>query len=268
MKKYITILAVLTLTIIGCGPREIAEETTTACIPENLQVDVKDGAMDVIWENSCENLISGYNIYISEDKNQAEANPYNNGPFPGDTNPEDGKEIYEAKQLQNGKKYYVSVKIINADQTLSKPSEQILAVCGPREEIELSIRFKSDNDGYSFKDNNYVRADNVDNDLYFWSKDNVDYISSPHKLDGFLKNNKLSKISFTGEFAELKVKINSVKKGKQTDRLEIKENDWILLETADKKHALINILGFTGSGEERKISMFIAYSPIAGEMIF
>ena len=267
IKKYIIMFFSVLILLTGCGPKEIAEEQAGGCSPEKIQVNVNDGSMEVRWNNSCENLISGYNIYINEKPNSVN-DPHNNGPYAGDTNPDDGVETYQADHLENGKIYYVSVKIINTDQSLSQPSKEIPAVCGPRTEIDLSVRFKSDHDGYSFDKNEFVRADNVDNDLYFYSKDGKDYISSPHKLDGFLKVNKLGKISYKGDFDGLKSKIESLSSVPSKDRVEVSKGDWIHLVTSDNNNGFIKVLDLSGNGEKRVIKLFIAYSTVAGEMIF
>lgn len=269
-KLFFPLLIVLAFMFIyGCTPKPPAGETSS-CIPENLNVNVDDSMMQVVWENNCKNLISGYNIYINDKPNQqsSDLKPFNFEPFAGDTDPEDGVERYEAKQLENGKKYYVSVRIINPDRTLSKPSKEFVAVCGAREEITLSIRYKSDHDGYSFEKNEYVKADNLENDLYFFSKDGVDYISSPVKLDGFLKANKLTKLSYTGDFEKLRYKINDINPKADLDRVKIAKNDWLFLVTPDKKSALIKVLDISGKGEARQIKLFIAYVPIENELIY
>lgn len=267
-KKYLIITCILAgLLSYGCPPPKdkIAVEQGD-CGVSNIQVDVNDRTMNVSWENNCEKNIAGYNIYISETENSDE--PFNFAPFDGDTNPEDGIENYIANQLDNGKKYYVSVKIINPNQTLSKKSEEIIAVCGPREEIELSIRYKSEHDGYSFVENKYVRADNLTNDLYFYSKDGVDYLASPHKLDGFLRVNKMEKLPFKGEFKSLRENINKYYRLAVEDKLAVSQNDWIQVTTFDKTNAFLKVLGFSGAGEDRKIKLFVAYSPLANELIF
>ena len=114
--------------------------------------------------------------------------PFNPTPFPGDTNPDDGVEHFTAEGLQNGVTYYVTIRTVYPDGTLSPPSREVGVVCNPRGEVEISIRYESEHDGYSFAGDRYVRADTDENDLYFFSKDGIDYIASPDRLDGFLKN--------------------------------------------------------------------------------
>jgi hypothetical protein len=276
MIKRIIILSMSVLLLFGCKPKEVAEERST-CNPTDIKVDVNHEMMDVSWINPCKELISGYNIYISETplnnsypgtELPSSVKPFNDSSFVGDTNPDDGIEIFEAKNLKNNKKYYITVRMINPNMTLSKPSQEVIAVCGAREEIELSIRYKSNQDGYSFKDNQYVRADNLQNDLYFFSKDGTDYLNSPHKLDGFLNINKLAKLSYKGNFENLRSKIQSLRFKTDQDKVKIAKNDWLIMKTASGNYCLINVIGFSDSGVNRKVKLFIAYSSVPNELIF
>jgi hypothetical protein len=276
MIKRIFICLIPVLLFFGCGPKEITEERLT-CSPTDINVDVNHEMMNVSWVNPCERLISGYNIYISETPlSQKYSNtelpssvkPFNDSSFAGDTNPEDGIEIYEAKNLENNKKYYVSVRMVNPDLTLSKPSEEVLAVCGARENIELSIRYKSDKDGYSFNNNQYVRADNTKNDLYFFSKDGIDYLNSPHKLDGFLNVSKFGKLSYKGDFSNIRSKTQTLRFKTDQDKVEINKNNWLIMKTSSGNYCLINVVGFSGSKENRKVQLFVAYSSVPNELIF
>lgn len=268
-KKILAISCIVSgLLLYGCPPPKTTINSEQGdCGVSDVAVDVNDHMMNVSWVNNCNKTIAGYNIYISESKN-SDAKPYNDVPFDGDTNPEDGIENYEAKNLENGKKYYVSVSIVNPDQTESKRSTEIVAVCGPRVEIELAVRYKSENDGYSFDSNRYVRADNVANDLYFFSKDGVDYISSPNNLDGFLRVNKFEKLNYKGDFQDLRSQISKYYRLAVKNKIAVTQGDWFIMTTFEKTHALIKILGFSGSGEKRRIKLFVAYSPLANELIF
>lgn len=275
---FLTIIVLIAVVVTGCGTKKVAEEVpTTACQPEDIEVAVNDGSMDVYWQDNCDQLISGYNIYVSEDPLTEKYSgtslpesikPNNLVTYAGDTNPEDGVVHYPTENLENGKKYYVSVRIVNPDRTLSKPSNEVLAVCGPRGEIELSIRYKSEQDGYSFDQNQYVRADNIDNDLYFYSRDGVDQLASPNKLDGFLRISKLAKLSFTGDFTELKSNLSVLVDNPSGDKVDVAKGDWVQIQTPENRTALVQVLDIFGSGEERRIKLFFAYSPISGEPIF
>lgn len=262
---------------MSCGPGKVPEETAGKCYPEDLRVDVNSHTMDVSWKNGCDQLISGYNIYIS-DKPLAAAypgpdlpetvQPFNPAAYSGDTNPDDGVEHFIAERLENGKKYYVSVRTVYPDRTLSRPSEERVAVCGPRGEIELSIRYKSNQDGFSFEQNQHVRADDSNNDLVFYSKDGEDYIDAPSRLNGFIKANRILKTSLSGSFDQIRRQAAELKGDPTKDRVAVEKEDWLWVRTPDGTNALVKVLDIQGTGSERRIKLFFAYSPLAGEMVF
>ncbi|MEW6412107.1 MAG: hypothetical protein AB1483_06475 [Candidatus Zixiibacteriota bacterium] len=261
----------------GCAPKPIVEEQPTVCLARDLGVDVNTQTMDVHWKTDCASLISGFNIYISDtplnDKYPgadlpAMVKPFNPAPYPGDTNPDDAVEHFIADGLQDGKKYYVSVRVVMPDGTVSKPSNEVVAVCGPSGEMELSIRYKSDHDGFAFSLNDYVRADDLNNDLYYFSKDGKDYLNSPVKLDGFLKANRLRRLPFRGDFNDVREMLNGITSESNEDRLEVSKGDWIHLQTPTGENAVIRVLGFSGEGSDRKIRLFYAFSPYSQEILF
>ena len=275
--KMICLSAVLLLLAAGCGPRKGIGESSRKKVSDGLVVNVDNMTMDISWPTHRGKLISGYNIYISREPLAQKyrsaslpktVKPFNRIPFPGDTEPEDGIEHYQAKGLENGVKYYVSVRVVYPDGKLSKPSPERLVVCGPRGEMSLSIRYQSNQDGYSFARDSYVRADAGDNDLMFYSKDGTDYLDSPVKLDGFLRNCRLAKIPFKGDFHEVNGKLESLDDLNFGERVTIKPEDWILLITPEKGHALINVIGITGEGENRKARLYFAYSELPGGELF
>ncbi|NOY87839.1 MAG: hypothetical protein GXO93_00430 [FCB group bacterium] len=261
----------------GCGPQKIAQETTLGCYPKDLQIQVNSRKMDISWKNNCPKIISGYFIYISDSSLTAkfpgtelpkDIRPFNLTAFSGDTNPDDGIEHFTAEHLENGKKYYVSVRIVFPDRSLSQPSNEVVAVCGPRDTIELSIRYKSDHDGYSFVKNRYIPADDVDNDIYFFSKGGNDFLLSPSELEGFLKENKLSKLPFKGNFNQVRKQVKDLSSPLWQDKVSVKKGDWVLLKTSDKEYALLKVLQIAGKGEKRRVKLFFAFSPLPKELIF
>ena len=267
----------LLVLLVRCAPEKRLKEMPTGCYPYNAGVEVNDRQMIITWRNNCRRLMSGYFIYINEEpladqysdtQLPASVKPFNHTPFPGDTNPEDETEHFVAEGLENGVKYYVSVRVVNPDRTLSKPSNEVVAVCGPRGEIELSIRYKSDRDGFSFEKNAYVRTDDIDNDLYFYSKDGTDYLASPSRLNGFLKTNKLKVLPFNGEFDQVRARFSALESQPDQDRVVVKRGDWVHILSSDGKSALVKVLSISGEDEHRRLKLFYAFSPLANEAIF
>lgn len=273
-----SVISVLILTfLVRCVPEKRPEETPGGCYPYEASVEVNSRQMTVTWKTHCSRLMSGYFIYISDEplankypgsELPPTITPINHTPFPGDTNPDDGAEHFVAEGLEDGVKYYVSVRVVNPDRTLSKPSNEVAAVCGPRGEIELSIRYKSGRDGFSFEKNDYVRADDLDNDLYFYSKDGTDYLASPNRLDGFLKANRAAVLPLRGEFVQVKTMFPAFDSRPDRDRVAVRTGDWVHILTPDGKSALMKVLSVNGKGERRRIKLFYAFCPLANGAVF
>jgi hypothetical protein len=270
--------ACLVATVVaGCGPGKIEPEVSSDCYPADLRVEVNSGTMDISWKAKCSRLISGYNIYINENpivekypgsELPPTIKPFNLTPYSGDTNPDDDFEHFVADKLENGRKYYVSVRVVNPDLTLSPPSREVAVVCGPSGEIDLSIRYQSDKDGYCFAKNEYVPADDLDNDLYFYSRDGVDYLNSPVRLNGFLKENHFRRLPYKGSFGEIRMRLGGMSSSPGEERIPIKAGEWLHLSTPDGANALLNVLQVYGTGSERRVKLFFVYNSYTDEMIF
>ncbi len=279
-------LSVASVVLFGCGPKKPAATPETALpavshpnvLPIDLQVRADDGAMTVRWKQQGTGVISGFNIFISREplvrksgtSGVAGATPHNSTVYPGDTNPEDQFIEYIADGLDNGVKYFVSVRVVFPDQTMSEPSNEVVAVCGPRGEFTLTVRFKSDDDGYSLASGRCVRADASDNDLYFFTKDGVDYLASPSRLNGYLRRSSLHLVSERGEFDDIckQLAAGEATLGERTDRLGIKVGNWLIVKTAQGHSALMQVKGFSGENDARKVSLWYALCPLTGEMLF
>jgi hypothetical protein len=263
---FLTLIAV----ILACGPPPTPQpETGTARDIQDLDVDVNDRMMTVSWKVSGDALMIGFNIYITEeplvgkhpDGNYPDhIEPFNHTPFAGDTDPSDGIEYFEALGLENGRRYYVSVRVVNADRSLSRSSEEQAVICGPRGEMVLLTRFTGNKDGYSFAQNKHVRADATTNDLYYYSKDGKDYLASPSRLDGFLRETRLRLLKAGGSFDEL-VLVRGGKRAETSDRIVVSQGQWIEIDTPDGGQALVQVLGFDGDGSARKVRLYYAFDP-------
>jgi hypothetical protein len=269
MKYTAPVLALLMLAITSCGPAGPGDEKRPrACLPQNVRAEAASHKMTVIWDMPCTDLIAGYNIYISEkplvrrDGTMIEsARPFNHPPFPGDTNPHDGVEHFEAEGLENGVTYYVSVRIVRPDQSLSPPSEEIGVVCGPRGYVKLAIRYTADHDGFSFVGDSLVRADALENDVYFFSKDGVDYLASPKRLNGFLRDTRWQVLDFRGDYDAVAAQVALLSTVPSDERVVIEKGDWVRMWTPEGDRVLIEVLGLKGKGENRTVELFYAVQP-------
>jgi hypothetical protein len=273
------------LALPACGPKPSVTtpsetpatppaEVASAVYADSVSVEVNDHQMTVAWVKRGTGAISGYNIYLSSKPlalkadNPASVQPHNESPFPGDTEPEDGIEHYVAEGLENGIKYYVTVRVAYPDGSVSKPSNEILAVCGPRGEIELSLRYQGERDGWSFEGNQYVRADNASNDLYFFSREGADYLGSPNRLDGFLNVNKFAVLPYYGTLRTVAQELMHSKITATEDQVQVAEGDWVLLTKTNGRNALLNVVGMSGADKSRAITLSFAYCTLVGEVAF
>jgi len=271
-------LVALTLIVAGvsCGPKP-ERGYVGGAYPTDLTIEVNDKQMALSWRKVGEGSIAGYNIYVSERPLAAlypggsidsSVETYNTTPFPGDTIPEDGVEHFDATGLENGVRYYVTVRVVYPDRSVSRPSNEVMAACGPRGEIVLSVRYSGEFDGYSFEQNEYVPADDVDNDLYFWSKDDIDYLVSPRRLSDFINDTRFLVLPYSGIYKEVAARLAESKLTATDDRVEISLGDWVLVSCGRGTHALLRVTELTGSGQNRQVTLFFVYSALVGEMFF
>jgi hypothetical protein len=284
MKRTFPAILVL-LILAGCGPGGVRRSSETryrtgtgkAVSIVDLGVSVNDKSMIVSWRKNGQGAISGYNIYISERPLSAlypdayidtSVAPYNPVPFPGDTNPVDSLEYFEATDLENGVRYYVTVRVVYPDGSVSGPSGEVPAVCGPRGEIELPIRYQSSPDGYSFEKNAYTAANSTDNDLYFYSKDGHDYLASPRRLDGFINDTRFLVLPFRGAFDAVVTHHAEFVPGEAEDQVQVLAGDWVLARCGRGTSALLEVKAIKESGKERRVALFFAYSTVREEIVF
>ena len=283
--KRVVIAPLFLVVLAGCGPRTarqtsqvpLPEEAHKAIIADDLEVDVNDKTMVLSWRRSGQGAISGYNIYVSErplstshpgEYIDSDIAPFNSVPFPGDTEPEDGVEHFEATGLDNGIRYFVTVRVVYPDGSLSRPSNEMSVICGPRGEIELPIRYQASPDGYSFEHNAYTSANSPDNDLYFYSKDGYDYLASPRRLDGFINDTRLVVLPLRGSFDKVAAYAATSAPTASGDQVKIVSGDWILARCERGTSALMEVRDLRGTGEDRRVVLFFAYSAIVGEVVF
>jgi hypothetical protein len=275
VKKIFLIAAIVPLLLIACKPKQGPGEYTNGAYPYDLKLEVDNGMIDVAWKKHGEALVSGYNIYLSEQSLQdkypegnypKDSKPFNSTVFPGDTNPDDGVEHFIAEGLTNGMMYYVSVSVVNPDQTLSMATEELSAVPAPKGEITLAARFGGKNDGYAFFKDEFVSADHVDNDIYYYSRRGKHYLASPTRLDGFLRDSKLVLLPLEGDYANIRGQITEQDYIPSDDRIEVNEGDWVLLSTADSRFVLIQVRKLSSDGKDT--SLFFAVSGLPENVFF
>jgi len=139
-------------------------------------------------------------------------------------------------------------------------------VLDPEGQFDLSIRYKSEQDGFSFAQNGYVRADGEPNDLYFYAKDGQDYLASPERL-GFLRTTRFRTLPYKGELADVTSRLTA-EALPSDDRVRVKKGDWVEVMTEDKTFALIKVVDIVGDGDNRRLNLQYAFSPAVGAPLF
>lgn len=261
-------MALLLLT--SCGPPKPSDEQAVPCHVYDLSVESTGGGLTVGWKIDCSRLISGYNIYIAPtsvesfgDTATLTSEPHNDAVYPGDTDPDDPVVHYEASGLDDGVLYRVAVRVVYSDRTLSSPSKPILARSGPRGEFELMARYSGERDGFSFALDQHVRADDLNNDLYFYSKNGAHYLDSPSRLDGFLRANLLMLQPKTWTIDEYIHRGNRHGEKPTEDRLRIREGDLVWMTTTEGNQAQIRVLKINGGERGGTVRLEYAYWPIS-----
>lgn len=244
---------ILMLTTLSCQPPKDKGEVNRGMVPFNLNATMNDGGFEIAWQCDIKGNISGYNIYASEHSLEkshpdgiypVDVKPVNHPVFPGDTDASDGVEHYLTAGLENGQRYFVTVRTVYPDHTLSDPAPEIVVIPGPSGIITMTERFKGDNDGFSFEKNRTASADAVLNDLFFQVQNGSKYLASPTRLDGFLNQTLLVRLPYKGEYHEVKRLVNQGDQSPSRDRVEVSAGDWVLARLASGKHVLISVSGF------------------------
>ena len=242
------------------------------CTPKNLSAQSGDGKLFLKWDTNCPDsiLLSGYNVYLLKnplDKKYFSAEipqsikPFNDSPYPGDTDPNSKFETIEIERLDNAVEYFVTVRTVFPDGRLSPASNEVSAICRPEGEFSLAFRYADLNDGFSFEKGKSVRADASDNDIYFYEKDGFDFFASPHRLNGFLRQSgfySLGKTNDIYQYPKLEIDFPAVEK------IPVIVGESYLVETADKNFVKLRIEEASGTDKERKLKIKYVYQIIKG----
>jgi hypothetical protein len=270
--------------LLRCAPpqKKVVKETPPVsptaidCPPNNLTARPGDGKLSLRWEVTCPDdvLLSGYNIYLlktplnekyygSEKAKKLKA--YNLEPYPGDTDPEGRFETMEINNLDNGVEYFITVRTVFPDGRISSASNEVSAICRPEGEFTLAFRYADLNDGFSFSKRKATRADDSDNDIYFFEKDGTDFIASPHRLNGFLRRSgfySLGKTENVYQYPKVEIDFPAI------DKMPALVGESYLVKTADGNYIKLRIEDVSGTGKEKKLHIKYIYQPIKNTMRF
>lgn len=272
MKRLILTVCVALLGLSCGGKREVAKEEGPTVRAVDVRVEPDHRKLTVIWEKQGEGMISGYNIYISQSPLASVSGPYpppfNPMPFPGDTDHSDNLEHFEATEIDEGRIYYVTVRVVYPDGALSAPSNEVMTAAGGRGEITLGMRYNAERDGFSFAGNDFVKADDLTNDIYYYNAAGSHFLASPIRLNGFLRNSRLYRFPVQGTLDDVRPVLDAYSGRPADDRVEISSGDWVLVRTDNNTHALVNVRSVVGSGPDALVELWYAYCSIPQLLLF
>lgn len=275
--KTVLIIAACFIFVISCGPpRQTGRLASTECAPTNLRVQSNDSTLYLKWDTDCpdDKALSGYSIYIEEAPiyekygklslpNKIER--FNRLLYPGDTDPDNSSETMTISNLTNGVEYYVSVRTVFPDKTITVSSNEVPIMCRPEGEFVLDFRYTGKSDGFSFKTGQTDRADGELNDLYFFHKEGFDFLASPTRLNGFIRESKFYSLGKTIDiyhYPELELDFKPV------DKIPVIVGESYLILTADGAYAKIRIEDASGEKKERKLKIKYIYQTVKALMRF
>lgn len=241
--------------------------------PENVTTLAHNESITLVWPERRTTPISGYLAYLDtvpilrrDGSMSGDLKPFNSIPYPGDLTPDNGTLEFPLHGLRNGVVYYAVVRTQYPDRSLSSPSNQVSAICGPRMATNVGIRYKSESDGLSLVRGITVRADDPANDLFFATKDGTAYLGSPHRI---------SEAGRRVQFAVLKrayymqgVRIDNPQTLAWQDRVNVQNEDWLLARTPEHCFGLIRVDSLSGSGERSAVWLTAAYCPLPDRLMF
>jgi len=255
--------------VVSCGPPKSVTvspppsqptEKPQPCIPRDLTLDSTASRYALIaWDPGCpqERIMRGFNIYASASPLvvrfpdtilPSSIRPFNRDVYPGDTLGNPKRETYALENIPNAVRQYVHVRVVYTDGSLSLPSNEIEVICYQQGRVELAASFSGSQDGFSFRKDVYCRANDLDNDVYFYSKDGDGFLCSPSRLG---QVNRTSKLYPAGK-GQLPAALGQPS-GQPTDRMQIRPYQDLIVETADGDIVGIRIRKIDTAGPAPKL---------------
>lgn len=256
--------------LISCGPPAGGGDESVRCQPRNLIIDtIGNGRAIVAYNPGCTGtrIMRGFNFYVSTRPLAKEypgrdlpssIQPHNPEVYPGDPEGSARRETFEIKNIANATRYYVHMRAVYNDKSLSLPTNEIELVCYPQGEVELAISYSGEQAGFSFVKDNFCKTDALENDLYFYHKDGIDYLCSPSRLGPVNRASKIFMVA-AGMVGGGLNKYRPV--GPHYKRLKLKSDLRIILETEDGYNVSLHIKRIEGEGKDRRVIFEYLYKP-------
>lgn len=276
-----TLILPLVMLLQGCSPggagKPLVRPIEGGQRPIPTQIEVEPGSRQLLisWTLPFDDRISGYNVYLgvsSEVDGKREVRwedvPHNDSIYPGDTDPDDPRIEYLATGLENGEKYLIRVAAVSVDGTELISEELPSGIPRPSGEFTIAIRGRGEPDGYCFNCEKTVGSKDLLNDLYFFSKDGIDYLNAPSRQEGLLKENTLIPLPFKGSFKQIRSRQREFTGRVGGDKVTVKPGDWVLFQSPEKEYTLVEVRSLQGTGDQRTVTCRYVASASPKELSF
>jgi len=271
IRVLLSISLIAAISAVSCGPsKKVDTGIEKRCLPHSLSlIETENNYARIAWNPGCPGIriMRGFNIYLSSEpvvkkypgaQLPSSIKPFNKEIYPGDTVGNPNRETYECKDIDNLTAYYVHVRAVYNDNTLSPPTNEIKMIVYPQGEILLKESFSGNRDGFSFEKNDYCRTDDLENDIYFYHKDDEYFLCSPERLGAIQRATEIYEAG-QGETLGVKDEIKTV--GDSREKVSMAVNDLFILITEDGYPVKVRVDGISEEGEDRSVRLEYIYKP-------
>jgi len=261
--------------LLSCSPKPMIELKPekieiAPCLPQDLVIDSTAGDFARMeWNPGCPEIrvLRGFNIYLSRVPLVSQypgrdlspsIKPFNEEVYPGDTLGNPDLETFDLRGIENATAYYVHVRAVYTDMTLSPPTNEVELVVYLQGEFALMPSFTGEHDGFNIAKSRYCRADDLDNDVYFFHKDGRDYLCSPSRLGPV--NRATTMYSFNEDDPPedwWRIPPDAV----PSDKVALAPRRVFVIVTADGHPARLKIVRTEGAGDSRSLTFEYIYRP-------
>jgi len=225
-----------------------------------LTVEPSDGALTIRWrtERTDGQAFAGYYVYITPEGSPANV-PFNQSPYPGDTDGDPTRESFEARPLNNGVRYLCSVASLNTDGTIGSATQPVPAICRPGGRVKLQPLFSGDFDGIDFTSGSYVTSDDSECHIVFLSKQSTDSLLAPSRIDPLNHETRFWDVGRQSSFAAVP---DIELKGTGSTQVPVQAGHTYVYKTPDDHYGKLFVESIGGEDGIRTIYLEYMYQPI------
>lgn len=165
-------------------------------VPTNLQITAADRQANLIWELDKEpdQYALGYNVYVDTKTlrhltaNQLPSPRATWPPYQLDSDTVNSWTNYHLKNLKNGTRYFVHVRVTGANARISYPSNEVMIVPRPEGHFKLYEVSSNHYSAFDFSEQKELSSTDQQADIVYDARKGVGMLMSPHlRRDGLRK---------------------------------------------------------------------------------